>query len=306
MINSLSLGEGNTPLIRLANIERLLNWQGEIWAKAEYQNPTGSFKDRGSIIEISEALKQNKKGLICASTGNMAVSLSVYAARSKLRSFVIVPENTPENKLKQAMVCGAKLIKVYGNYDECVQKAKKMALKENLLLCVDYELRRMGQRSLGRELADSGIDFDAFIVPVGNGTLGCGIIEGFVEKNMWPKFIGVQGKGSDPLTEAWKNNFLAYQPIKTPKTIASAMKVGDPLDGKLTLSWVYETQGMMVSVSDKEILKSQKILAQEEGLFVETSAAATVAALIKNKVDTKLKVVLILTGSGLKEGGVIA
>lgn len=301
--NRITLGEGNTPLFRLFNLEKLLNWQSEIWAKAEYQNPTGSFKDRGSITEINEALKQKKKGIICASTGNMAASLSAYAAKISLKCLVVVPKNTSPGKLKQATTCGAKLIEIDGNYDLCVKKAKEIAEKNNLLLCGDYELRRIGQRSLGRELADSKKNFNAFIVPIGNGTLGCAIIEGLVEKNQQPKFIGVQGKGSDPLAQAWENKSSMYRYIETPKTIASAMKVGNPLDGSLTLNWIKKTNGIILSVDDDEILKAQDLLAKKEGLYVEASAAVTFAGLskLKNQLDQNLKIVLILTGSGLKE-----
>jgi threonine synthase len=303
-MNNISLGQFNTPLFRLFNLEKYLGWISEIWAKAEYMNPTGSFKDRGSVVEIKEAIRLKKKGIICASTGNMAASLSAYAAKVRLKCLIIVPDNTPSNKLKQALICGARLVKIKGNYDQCVLKAKELSIKDNLLLCGDYELRRIGQRPIGRELAESGIDLDAFVVPVGNGTLGCAIIEGFVEKNKWPRFIGVQGKGSDPLTEAWEKKQETFKAIKKPKTIASAMKVGNPLDGNLTLSWVRETNGMIVSVDDEEILDSQKLLAQKEGIYVETSAAATVSALLTNKIDKKLSVVLILTGNGLKENDV--
>lgn len=308
MKNLISLGEGNTPLIRLNNIEKLLLWKGEILAKAEYQNPTGSFKDRGSVTEVAEALKKGKRGIVCASTGNMAASLASYSTKAKVKCLVVCPNITPENKLKQAILCGARLIKIKGSYDLCVEKAKKISVKEDLLLCGDYELRRFGQRSLGRELAESNIKFDAFIVPVGNGTLGCSIIEGFIEKGKCPKFIGVQGKGADPLAQAWKKNYSTFQPIRQPKTIASAMKVGNPLDGKLTLAWVRKTNGLLLSVDNKEILKAQKLLAEKEGIFVETSAAATLAGLVKKlqsniklEQTKKLTVVLILTGSGLKE-----
>ena len=297
---SISLGEGNTPLIRLFNLERLFDWQGQIWAKAEYQNPTGSFKDRGSIVEVKEALKQKKSGVICASTGNMAASISAYATKAKLNCIVVVPENTPENKLRQALVCGAKLIKVNGNYDVCVKKAREIAEKENLLLCGDYALRRFGQRTIGKELAQSKINFDVFIVPVGNGTLGCAISEGFTDKEKFPMFIGVQGQGSDPIYNAWKNKSKII-PIDNPKTIASAMKVGNPLDGNLTLKWIKKTNGVMLSVSNKEIVNAQKLLAKQEGINIETSAASTLAAFWQNKINTKLKIVLILTGSGLKE-----
>lgn len=298
-LNEISLGEGNTPLIRLFNIEKLLNWQGEIWAKAEYQNPTGSFKDRGSIKEITEALKLKKKGIICASTGNMAASLSAYTAKACLKCFVVIPKNTPLGKLKQATTSGAKLLEIDGNYDLCVKEARKIAEKDNLLLCGDYELRRLGQRSLGQELAKIKIGFEAFIVPVGNGTLGCAIIEGFLKTGKKPKFIGVQGKGADPIYKAWKIKKL-IKTMKIPKTIASAMKVGNPLDGELTLDWIRKTNGLMLSVNNKEILKAQYLLAKKEGIYVETSSAATLAGLIKMK-NNSLKVVLILTGSGLKE-----
>jgi len=312
MINlyqKITLGEGNTPLIRLINTEQFLNWQAEIWAKAEYQNPTGSFKDRGSILEIIEAFQKNKEGVVCASTGNMAVSLSAYAARAKLNCLVVVPENTPENKLKQALICGSKLIKIKGNYEECVKKAKEIASQNNFLLCGDFKTRRLGQRSLGKELAQAKINFDAYIVPVGNGTLGCAVIEGLIDHEKSLKFIGVQAEGSNPLSEAWKNNISMFRPacrtgryIEMPKTIASAIKVSNPLDGKLTLNWVNKTDGILLSVNDKEILTAQELLAQKEGIYVETSAATTLAGLVKIKYQlSKLKVVLILTGSGLKE-----
>jgi len=297
---SISLGEGNTPLIRLFNLEKLFDWQGQIWVKAEFQNPTGSFKDRGSVVEIKDALKQKKSGVICASTGNMAASLSAYAAKAKLNCLVVVPENTPEKKLKQATICGAKLIKVEGNYDICVKRAKEIAEKENLLLCGDYTLRRFGQRTIGKELAQSKINFDAFIVPIGNGTLGCAIIEGFVENEKYPQFIGIQGLDSDPIYKAWTNK-KKIVPIKNPQTIASAMKVGDPLDGELTLDWIKKTEGTVFSASDNEIIDTQKLLAKQEGIFVEKSSSATLIPLNQNKLNKNLKIVLILTGNGLKD-----
>ncbi len=297
----LSMGEGNTPLLRLSNIEKLLNWRGEIWAKAEYQNPTGSFKDRGSLLEIKQALKKQKKGVVCASTGNMAASLAAYAARINLPCYVVVPTDTPNSKLSQALVCGAKLIKVNGNYDQCIGVAEQLSQRENFLLCGDYKIRRIGQRSMGEELVRSKISFDAFVVPVGNGTLGAAIAEGFAVKNLLPRFIGVQGKGADPITRAWLRK-TAIDPIDNPRTIASAMMVGKPLDGDLTLGWVKKTKGIMISVGDKEILVAHRALANREGIYVEKSAAATLAGLIKLKDKIKkLKVVLILTGSGLKE-----
>lgn len=299
-LSKLSLGEGNTPLIRLFNLEKQLSWRGELWAKCEYQNPTGSFKDRGSLVEIAQAIKLNKSGVVCASTGNMAASLAAYAARAGLACVVIIPKSTPIGKLKQASICGTKLIKVNGTYDDCVIEAKIFAKEKNLLLCGDYKLRRLGQSILGEELAGSRINFDALIVPVGNGTLGVAICEGFAKFNKFPKFIGVQGQGADPIFRAWQQPSSIIRIIEQPQTVASAMNVGNPLDGELTLSWVNKTNGELYSVSDKEILSAQKILGQTEGIFVETAAAATLAGLLKLK-ESLINVVLVLTGSGLKE-----
>lgn len=297
--NPLSFGEGKTPLVRLRRLERTLVWQDELWAKAEYQNPTGSFKDRGSIMEIREAIRQKKSGVVCASTGNMAASLAAYAARAGLQCVVIVPQQTPEGKLRQARAYGAKLQKIVGDYDTCVANAVSFSKQKNFLLCGDYELRRKGQHTVGTELANAPVRFDAFIVPVGNGTLGCAIAEGFAKYNQFPKFIGVQGNGADPIAQAWTRKKPISQ-IKKPVTVASAMKVGNPLDGELTISWVQKTRGTVCSVADREIITAQQLLAKTEGIFVETSAAATVAALKKLQ-DRSQKIVLIFTGNGLKE-----
>lgn len=301
-INKLSLGEGNTPLIRLHRLENFTGWRGRIWAKAEYQNPTGSFKDRGSITEIKAALKLKKSGVVCASTGNMAASLAAYAARAGLFCRVVIPAVTPATKLKQALSYGAILIKVAGSYDDCVVKARQIAGSENFLLCGDYQTRRIGQRSLGRELADSGPDFDAFICPVGNGTLGCAISEGYncVQKSA-PGFIGVQAFGADPIAQAWKNGKTII-PIPKALTSASAMCVGNPLDGALTLKWVQKTKGLMLSVTDEAISNAQQRLAFLEGIYVEKAAAASAAALSKISANQYPRIILILTGLGLKEG----
>lgn len=299
LYNELTMGEGNTPLIRLFKPEKKFGWQGQIWAKCEYQNPTGSFKDRGSVAEIREALKRKKSGVVCASTGNMAASLSAYAARAELPCYVIVPMQTPKEKLRQSLMYGAKITEIKGNYDDCVIETVRLAEKTNALLCGDYATRRKGQQTIGTELAKSQVNFNAFVVPVGNGTLGCAITEGFSIQNQSPAFIGVQGRGADPLYEAWMFD-KTIDPLTNPSTIASAMNVGNPLDGYLTLELLNKTKGQLISVSDQQLLSSQMTLAQTEGIFVETTAAATIAALrcMKNK---SLTLVLILTGSGLKE-----
>ncbi len=302
-IKQLNLGQGNTPLIRLYNLEKKLSWKGQLWAKCEYQNPTGSFKDRGSVAEILKALKENKKGIVCASTGNMAASLSAYAARASLRCIVVLPKGTPNSKLQQAIITGAKLVAINGNYDSCVGKAEELAKEKNYLLCGDYETRRIGQRMIGEELAQSKVKIDGFICPVGNGTVGCAISEGFATYKKYPTFIGVQGKGADPLVQAFNKTLSPFTPIRNPQTVASAMNVGNPLDGEITLYWIRKTKGQMISVTDKEILSAQKYLATTEGIFVEPAAAATIVALFKLSQRTT-NLVVILTGHGLK-GGVL-
>jgi threonine synthase len=298
--NQLSMGEGDTPLIRLINLEKYFDWQGQIWAKAEYLNPTGSFKDRGTIGEINAALKLNKSGLVCASTGNMAASLAAYAAKILLPCYVVVPKSTPEGKLRLAQMCRAKIIRIDGVYDNCVQKAEQLAIDKNYYLCGDYKIRRIGQTSIGSELANSKIKFDAFICPVGNGTVGCAICAGFASEKLSPKFIGVQGEGADSIYQAWIKGSSIVRTIELPSTVASAMNVGKPLDGKLTLKWIKRTSGEMVSVTNDEIILAQSLLAKLEGIYVEKASAATVAAL--RCIDTsKWTVVLILTGNGLKE-----
>lgn len=283
-LSVLSMGEGRTPLIRLRNLEKVLRFNGRLWAKAEYQNPTGSFKDRGSLFEVAEALRQGKKGVVCASTGNMAASLSAYARRALLTCQVVIPAQTPQNKVRQAAICGAEVIRVDGDYDACVQDAKKIAEEKDFLLCGDYETRRIGQRTVGIELSTPGVVFDAFICPVGNGTIACAVAEGFAYRNQYPRFIGVRGVGL--------------------KTAGSAMDVKTPLDGKLTRSWIKKTKGSMIDVTEKELKVAQRLLASTEGIYIETSSAATVAGLQKLTDQSFLKnVVLILTGSGMKEGG---
>lgn len=312
---------GNTPLIPLPTLSQRL--QLEIWAKCEYQNPTGSFKDRGTILELTKALELKKSGVVCASTGNMAASLAAYAAANGKTCVVVVPAATPESKLRQASVCGAQLKRINGTYDDCTAVAQRLARIQNLFLCGDYVLRREGQKTIGWEL--SPFNFEAFVVPVGNGTVGVAIAQGLAEAGQakdslsqvavssWPKpatsktvtplpqFIGVQANTANPIEAAWRLK-TTIQPLSNTTTVASAINVGKPLDGSLTLSWMKKTQGLMTAVTDPQITQAQQLLATTEGLFVESAAASTLAGLITIKKQLKnKKIALILTGTGLKE-----
>ena len=295
-----NIGEGNTPLIPLPVLSQ--TYGCELWAKCEMQNPTGSFKDRGSVIEIAKALELGKSGVVCASTGNMAASLSAYAARAGFRCIAVIPAKTPVSKLQQATAYGAKLVEVPGTYDECVLVAKDIAQQKAYFLCGDYLLRREGQKTLGGELVRS--NFDAFIIPVGNGNIGLAVARGISElakKKDLPGFIGVQATFVNPIEKAWATNTEVI-PVKNITTVASACNVSSPLDGKLTLDVIRKTRGCVVSATDEEILKAQDFLAKKEGLYVEATAAATLAGFINIQKQFKnKKIVLILTGSGLKE-----
>lgn len=298
----ITLGEGNTPLLELKTLST--EFGCKLWAKCEFLNPTGSFKDRGSVVEVSKAIELGKKGMVCASTGNMAASLSAYAAKARLECVVVVPASTPESKLQQALTCGATLKKVDGNYDQCVTVAEEIAKTEDYFLCGDYVLRREGQKSIGWELARGNIEFDAVVVPVGNGTVGVAVMRGFDEKRgakKMPRFVGIQAETVNPIEVAWRQQ-QKIKPQSDTKTVASAFNVGNPLDGYLVLEWLNKSQGSMIAISDSEIEQSQKILATKEGLFVETTAATTLAGVVKNRQQFQNQsVVLLLTGSGLKE-----
>jgi threonine synthase len=301
---TITLGEGKTPLLELKNLSRLT--ECKLWAKCEFLNPTGSFKDRGSVVEVSKALELGNQGIVCASTGNMAASLAAYAAQTGLECVVVVPAATPESKLQQALVCGATLEKVDGNYDQCVRVAETIAKNKNYFLCGDYVIRREGQKSIGCELAESNLEIDTIVVPVGNGTVAVAAMKGFDEKRgakKLPKLIGIQAEKVNPIEKAWRCK-QEISALQNTQTIASAFNVGNPLDGYLVLDWLDKSGGSMDVVSDAELLLAQKMLAASEGIFVESTAATTLAGVLKNKQQFQGQVVvLILTGSGLKERG---
>lgn len=296
----LRLGEGNTPLLRLRRLSGQLGC--DLWAKCEFANPTGAFKDRGSIVEVAQARALGRNGVVCASTGNMAASLAAYAAKAGLPCKVVVPDDTPSAKLRQAIMSGAVLIRVEGTYDDCVALAERIAKEEGYFLCGDYALRREGQKSIGRELSSK--DFNGFVVGVGNGTVGIAIAQGLKEASPdrpQPRFIGVQPEQINPIEKAWRTN-ASIRRLKGGSTIATAMSVRRPLDGAMTLQLVAETGGLLTTVTDNEIINAQSTLAEQEGLYVERTSAAPLAMLLRDKDQyAGQKLVMILTGSGFKD-----
>ncbi|HUX99249.1 MAG TPA: threonine synthase [Candidatus Deferrimicrobium sp.] len=308
-----SMNEGGTPLIESKKIAKEVGCT-HLYFKYEGANPTGSFKDRGSTIEITNAIEKNAKSVICASTGNMGASVAAYAAMAGIDCTILIPENIPTAKLAQIIAYGAKLIQVKTNSYHTVQRLSEQAASQfNYFLLGDYINRTEGEKSVGFELIDQ-LDWkppDFVFCPIGTGTLIWAIWKAFLEfKNVkligkLPKIVGVQAEGCAPVIHAFKNNTLKITPIENPKTIASAIAAPDPITGNGALLAIKNSKGYGVTVSDEEIIQARSKLARI-GLYAELSGAVSLAGLIKMHADFKdeLKyedIVCVITGHGLKD-----
>jgi len=302
----LSIGEGGTPLVRSGNLERELGLKFRLWFKCESQNPTGSFKDRGSSVEIARALEMLRKGrkgikeVVCASTGNMGASVAAYSALAGLECSIFTPRDAPPVKLGQILAYGARVFHINGTYKQAAEIAEQAFSKYNAYLLGDYLFRREGTKSVGFEIADQLPGVDYVFCPVGNGTLVSAVWKAFKEFSILgllgkrPKMAGIQASGCAPL--------LKGGVVKNPKTIATAIECGDPMDGRRALESVRESRGLLEKVTDREILKARKLLAREEGIFAEPAGAAALAGVLKarKRVRKGSKVVCLVTGHGLK------
>lgn len=308
----ISLQEGGTPLY---HAERLGKKYGlkNLYIKNEGANPTGVFKDRGTLVEISKALELGAKAVIVASSGNMAASVAAYSAKAGLPCHVLVPQETPVGKLAQMLEYGAHVIKIRGQYSDCVHLVHKLAPLHGFYLAGDYVFRREGQKSLAYEICEQ-LDHkapDAVIVPTGAGTHVAGIWKGFKEYYGLglvaglPRMVAVQADGAAVLVEAFFMGGKSYKPWKKTETLCSAVAVADPIDGKLALKSVRDSGGTMLSLPDGETLKAQKQLAGSEAIFCEPSSALAVGAiphLIKKGLIRKSEtIVCVATGNGLKD-----
>jgi threonine synthase len=302
----LTLGEGGTDLLRSRNLEKMLKLKLHLYFKNETENPTGSFKDRGSSVEVAKALEFGHKKVACATTGNMGASVAAYADMANMDCYIFTTKDTSRVKLDQVLAYGAKLYHVNGNYSDAAKLAEEAFKNGQAYLLGDYLYRREGTKSIGFEIAEQLPSADYVFAPVGNGTLISAIWKAFKEfkktglLERTPKIVGVQAKGCAPVYRAWKNNGK-IRAVKG-KTIAVAMECGDPLDGDRVLSSVAESKGFMVGVSDREILEAKDMLSRHEGLFAEPAGAASLAGLIKTKgkIPGGSRVVCLITGHGLK------
>ena len=310
-----SLNEGGTGFHSSKRLSKILGIR-QLYVKNEGENPTGSFKDRGMTVGVTKAVELGVKSVICASTGNTSASLAAYAARAGLKCAVLIPAGKiAYGKLSQAMIYGAKVIQVRGNFDESLEIVLKLSEKyrEIYLLNSINPFRIEGQKSLGFEICDQLNQKmpDRIVVPVGNAGNISAIWKGLKEfyrlgfLNELPKMTGIQAAGSAPIVHAVKSGSDTVVPITSPETVATAIRIGAPVSWKKALRAIRESKGTAEMVTDEEILDAQKLLAQTEGLFVEPASASSIAGLKKlieqGEVDKDEHVVCVTTGHGLKD-----
>lgn len=304
-----TLLEGNTPLIPVPSITKSFGGDFELWVKFEGLNPTGSFKDRGMTVAISEALSRGAKVAICASTGNTAASAAAYSARAGMRSIVIIPAGkVAAGKLAGAIAYGADVIQIDGSFDKALDLVVKLTEKLPIALVNSLNPFRIeGQKTAAFEICDTlGCAPEWLVLPVGNAGNITAYWKGFnqyhaKEQTGLPQILGVQASGSAPL--------VLGHPVDNPETIATAIRIGRPARGEEALLAANESGGNIISVTDEEILSAQKMLASA-GVWVEPASAASLAGLRKQVEEKKIiltgkKVVLVCTGHGLKDPDII-
>lgn len=302
-----TLNEGNTPLIYACHLSEMVGKGVQVYLKYEGVNPTGSFKDRGMTLAISKAIEEGAKAVICASTGNTSASAACYSARSKIKCVVLIPEGSIAlGKLAQAMIHGAMVLAVKGNFDDALKLVREISDKYPITLVNSLNPYRIeGQKTGSFEICDQlgGEVPDYHFIPVGNAGNITAYWKGYKEYHerhmisKLPKMMGFQAAGAAPIVRG--------KIIDKPETIATAIKIGNPASWKMAEDARDESGGVIEMVSDEEILDAYKLLADKEGVFVEPASAASVAGLLKKSkeraIEHSSKIVCILTGHGLKD-----
>ncbi len=308
----ISLQEGNTPLIRTQYLSKLLG--AEVYLKYEGLNPTGSFKDRGLTLAISKACEEGSRAVICASTGNTSASAAAYAAKAGIRCVVLIPSGAIAlGKLSQALIHGAQVLAVQGNFDDALELVKEITKKYPMTLVNSLNPFRIeGQKTASYEICDYLQDAPDFqVMPVGNAGNITAYWKGYKEYkeqgriDKLPRMLGFQAEGAAPIVKG--------HPIKNPQTIATAIRIGNPASWKQAEAARDESGGLIDMVSDGEILEAYKLLAVKDGVFVEPASAASIAGLLKlaknkyfikhytSNIEQACRIVCILTGHGLKD-----
>jgi threonine synthase len=289
-----TLGEGSTPLVLADRLSERVG--AEVWLKLEGANPTGSFKDRGMTCAVSAAVREGASAVVCASTGNTAASAAAYAARAGLRGAVIVPEGKiAAGKLAQALMHGARVIALHGNFDDALRLVRELAANHPIALVNSVnDLRIEGQKTAAFELAEAlGGEIDAVCLPVGNAGNVTAYWRGFTERGLRPRMLGFQAAGAAPLVYG--------TPVAHPDTVASAIRIGNPARWEEAMSAMTSSGGAVAAVTDAQILEAYRFLAASEGVFCEPASAAGVAGLIVHGARDASRIVCVLTGHGLKD-----
>jgi threonine synthase len=301
-----TLYEGNTPLVPAPRLADATDSRMEIYLKCEGFNPTGSFKDRGMTLAVSKALETGSRAVICASTGNTSASAAAFAARAGIRAFVMVPKGAVAlGKLSQAAIHGARVLTVEGNFDRALTIVRLIAERHPVTLVNSVNPFRLeGQKTGAFEVCDQlGRAPDYHLIPVGNAGNITAYWRGYREYHRagrvteLPRMVGFQAAGAAPIYE--------NRVIEEPRTVATAIKIGNPASWGPALEAVKDSRGWIDIVTDEEILRAYRMLAREEGIFMEPASAATVAGLMKSvkagRFEPGSTVVLTLTGHGLKD-----
>jgi len=302
----ISLGEGNTPLIRLNNIPRQLGLEVDIYVKYEGLNPTGSFKDRGMTMAVTKAVEEGSRAIICASTGNTSASAAAYAARAGITAFVLIPEGKiAMGKLAQAMMHGSVVIQIDGNFDDGMRLVKEVAEQAPVTIVNSINPYRLqGQKTAAFEIIEElGTAPDYHCLPVGNAGNITAHWMGYCEYaehgivNNRPTMVGYQAAGAAP--------FILGEMVDNPETVATAIRIGHPQSWDKAWTVQKESGGWFDKCTDEEILAAQKLLAEKEGIFCEPASAASLAGALRDihagKIPGNSRVVCTLTGHGLKD-----
>ena len=300
----ITLGEGSTPLVAAQKLSEILRC--ETWIKVEGANPTGSFKDRGMTVALSVAAGQGAQAVVCASTGNTSASAAAYAARAGLSTIVLLPAGRiATGKLAQAIMHGAKVVQVDGNFDDCLELARKLVEDYPVALVNSINPNRIeGQKTAAFEVIDElGDAPDLHVIPVGNAGNISAYWRGYKQYASagkavrTPRMWGFQAAGAAPL--------VLGHPVLQPETIATAIRIGNPASAEQARAARDESRGLIEAVTDDQILDAQAFLAREEGIFVEPASAAGVAGLLakhrRGEVESGLQIVITVTGHGLKD-----
>lgn len=299
-----TLNEGNTPLIKAENLAKKIGIDAEIYLKFEGCNPTGSFKDRGMTMAVTKAKESGSGAIICASTGNTSASAAAYGAKAGLKTYVLIPDGyIALGKLSQAMMYGAEIIAIQGNFDRALEVVREISDKYPITLVNSVNPYRIeGQKTGAFEICEAlGQAPDYHFIPVGNAGNITAYWKGYKEWHKLgkipalPKMMGFEAEGAAAIVKGER--------IMNPETIATAIRIGNPASWKFAEAARDESNGMINFVTDEEIVKAYKLIASCEGILAEPASAASVAGLIKFKDQVKegSKIVCILTGNGLKD-----